>query len=112
MTATRHDDGQVAVVGRAQVRRRPSRAKPRPPRPADLILAELRGLGGLVLEQGLLAPTGRPPASLIAWQRRLAVELAADEPTRARSYRELLHQIVALSRKGLERRNAGGALPA
>ncbi len=105
MIATRIDP-QAPLAERGQVRRRPSRAKPRPPRPVQLILAELRGLGGLVLEQGLLSPTGRPPASLIAWQRRLAVELATEEPTRARSYRELLHQIVALSRKGIERRNA------
>ena len=108
MTATRFDR-QGPLAETSQVRRRPSRAKPRPARSAELILAELRGLGGLVLEQGLLSPTGRPPSSLIAWQRRLAVELATDESTRARSYRELLHQIVALSRKGLERRDAAAA---
>lgn len=81
-------------------RKRRSRAKPRPPRPRQLILAELRGLGGLVLEQGLLAATARPPDSLVAWQRRLAEELAIEVPPRARTYREMLHQIVALSREG------------
>jgi hypothetical protein len=81
-------------------RRRPSRAKPRPPRARQLILAELRGLGGLVLEQGLLAATARPPESLVTWQRRLADELDVACPSRARTYREMLHQIVALSREG------------
>jgi hypothetical protein len=40
-------------------------------------VSELRGLGGLVLEQALQDPAARPRASLVEWTARLTAELGA-----------------------------------
>ena len=62
----------AATATRPKPRRR-SRAKARPPRSYAVICAELRGLGGLVLEQALLDGTEAPLASLCEWADRLAL---------------------------------------
>ena len=62
-------------------------------------MAELRGLGGLVLEQALLDSTTRPLKSLLEWTERLAKELGEPRPGRASNYPELLRVIVAISRR-------------
>jgi hypothetical protein len=69
------------------------------PRTREQVLAELRGLGGLVLEQALLDATARPLKSLIEWTERLAAELGEPRPGRAKNYPELLRVIVAISRR-------------
>lgn len=68
------------------------------PRACEQIVAELRGLGGLVLEQGLLAQGGVPLASLVEWQRALILELGQPMPPRPRGYAQMLRQIVEVSR--------------
>ena len=73
---------------------RRSRAKERPPRHTDTIIAELRGLAGLSLEQGLLSPGSVPLASLVDWQRRLIMELGSAPPARPRNYTEMIRQIA------------------
>lgn len=82
-------------------RRRPSRAKPKPPRPRDAVLAELRALGGLVLELALQDEGARPPASLRAWADRLAAELdCPPSPTPGpASARDLLRRIRDVHRE-------------
>lgn len=67
------------------------------PRSHEQIIAELRGLGGLVLEQGLLDSGGIPLGSLVEWQRALIQELGQPLPPRPRGYTEMLRQIVAVS---------------
>jgi hypothetical protein len=69
------------------------------PRTPEQALAELRGLGGLVLEQALLDNTTRPLGSLLEWTDRLAAELGEPRPGRASNYPELLRVIVAISRR-------------
>jgi hypothetical protein len=69
------------------------------PRTREQVLAELRGLGGLVLEQALLDATTRPLKSLLEWTERLANELGEPRPGRASNYPELLRVIVAISRR-------------
>ena len=91
-------DIHVLEIARPK-RKRPSRAKPRPPRATELILAELRGLGGVVLEHGLLGPASQPVSSLVAWQRRLTEELGFAGAPRATTYHEMMHQIVAINRR-------------
>lgn len=61
-------------------------------------LAELRGLGGLVLEQALLDSTARPLKSLLDWNQRLAEELGEPAPQRAETYAELMLSIVSVNR--------------
>lgn len=73
---------------------RRSRAQSRLPRHTDTIIAELRGLAGLSLEQGLLSPGSAPLASLVDWQRRLIMELGILPPERPRNYTELIRQIA------------------
>jgi hypothetical protein len=68
------------------------------PRTDAQVLAELRGLGGLVLEQALLDGDTKPLKSLLDWFERLAQELGVAEPPRAKNYRELLKSIVSVSR--------------
>ena len=89
----------IAIETARPKRKRPSRAKPRPPRATELILAELRGLGGVVLEHGLLGPDSQPVGSLVAWQRRLTEELGFAIAPRATSYHQMMHQIVAINRR-------------
>lgn len=84
----------------------PSAAKPRraeaAPRTEVQVLAELRGLGGLVLEQALLDQDARPLQSLVDWFHRLAEELGIAAPPRARNYSEMLRAIVSVSRAAEE----------
>lgn len=79
--------------------RRRSRAKPKPPRARIVVVSELRGLGGLVLEQALLDGTAEPQASLVAWANRLAAELDVDGVGSPADYRELMRAIVAINRR-------------
>jgi hypothetical protein len=83
----------------ARTTRRRSRAKPRPPRPRAVILAELKGLGGLVLEQALLDASAQPLPSLMEWADRLAGELAVEGVGRPATYRDLLRAIVAVNKR-------------
>lgn len=93
-------DTAAAMGDTAPVRasRRRSRAKPRPPRARAVIMAELKGLGGLVHEQALLDATAQPQASLVEWTNRLAAELGVATIGAPASYRELLWAIVEVSR--------------
>lgn len=79
--------------------RRRSRAKPKPPRMRIVVTSELRGLGGLVLEQALLDASAEPQASLVAWADRLAAELDVEGVGRPATYRELMRAIVAVNRR-------------
>ncbi len=63
--------------------------------------AELRGLGGLVLEQALIDATARPLPSLVQWTRRLAVELGDAAAVRVETNRQLMHEITAIGRRAL-----------
>jgi hypothetical protein len=79
--------------------RRRSRAKPKPPRPRIVVISELRGLGGLVLEQALLDGTAEPQSSLVAWADRLAFELGVEGAGGPPTYRDLMQSIVAINRR-------------
>lgn len=83
----------------ARTTRRRSRAKPRPPRARAVVLAELKGLGGLVLEQALLDADTQPLPSLLEWANRLAAELEVEGVGHPANYRELLRGIVAVNRR-------------
>ncbi len=87
-----------ASVTAAPSRRR-SRAKPKPPRPRIVVISELRGLGGLVLEQALLDGSAEPQGSLVAWANRLAMELDVEGPGVPPTYRDLMQCIVAINRR-------------
>ncbi len=88
-----------ARIAPAQPSRRRSRAKPKPPRMRIVVISELRGLGGLVLEQALLDGTAEPQASLVAWANRLAAELDVAGTGTPATYRELMQSIVAINRR-------------
>jgi hypothetical protein len=79
--------------------KRRSRAKPKPARPRIVVISELRGLGGLVLEQALLDGTAEPQPSLVRWADRLAAELDVDGVGSPSDYRELMREIVAINRR-------------
>lgn len=79
--------------------RRRSRAKPKPPRPRLVVMSELRGLGGVVLEQALLDAEATPQRSLVEWATRLARELDVEGPGAPATYRELMAAIVAVFRR-------------
>ena len=64
-----------------------------------VVISELRGLGGLVLEQALLDGTAEPQASLVAWANRLAAELDVDGTGTPETYRELMQAIVGVNRR-------------
>jgi len=81
--------------------RRRSRAKPKPPRQRVVVMSELRGLGGLVVEQALLDGAAQPQASLVAWANRLAAELDVDGVGAPANYRELMHSIVGVNRRAM-----------
>lgn len=83
----------------AQPSRRRSRAKPKPPRMRIVVISELRGLGGLVLEQALLDGTAEPQASLVSWANRLAAELDVAGIGSPATYRDLMQAIVAVNRR-------------
>lgn len=82
-------------------RRRRSRAKPRPPRPRTVVMSELRGLGGVVLEQALLDGEAAPAPSVVEWCRRLARELGLGDPGSPRTYREMMAAVLNLHRAAL-----------
>ncbi|MCB0873221.1 MAG: hypothetical protein KDC36_07580 [Thermoleophilia bacterium] len=90
--------GREATAPRTTPRRR-SRAKPKPPRARAVIMAELRGLGGLILEQALLDATASPLSSLLEWANRLAVELNVDGVGEPSDYREMLRAIVEVNKR-------------
>jgi hypothetical protein len=77
------------------------RAKPRPPRPRPVLMAELRGLGGLVLEQALMDSTAQPVTSLLDWADKLAGELGVETGDRAATYSQLMQSIVRVNRQAL-----------
>jgi hypothetical protein len=79
--------------------KRRSRAKPKPARPRIVVISELRGLGGLVLEQALLDGTAEPRPSLVRWANRLAAELDVAGIEAPADYRELMREIVAVNRR-------------
>lgn len=79
--------------------KRRSRAKPKPARPRIVVVSELRGLGGLVLEQALLDGTADPQPSLVRWADRLAAELDVAGVGSPADYRELMRAIVAINRR-------------
>lgn len=79
-------------------RNRPSRAKPRAPRPAADARRELHALAHRVLELALLEPEAHPPAAMTAWVSRLAAELGHDEPADTGTNRLLLRAIARLHR--------------
>ncbi len=89
-----------APVTSAPPRRR-SRAKPKPPRRRIVVISELRGLGGLVLEQALLDRSAEPQGSLVAWANRLAMELDVEGPGAPATYRDLMQSIVAINRRAV-----------
>ncbi len=88
----------AATAARPKPRRR-SRAKARPPRAHAVICAELRGLGGLVLEQALLDGAEAPLSSLCEWADRLARELGVEGVGQPEDYRSLLHAIVEMNKR-------------
>lgn len=68
-------------------------------RPRAQAAAELRGLGGLVLEQALVDRTAPPVPSLVEWTMRLAGELDVTPLVRRPTTNvELLRAIVTISR--------------
>jgi len=89
----------IAAPPAATKPRRRSRAKARPPRAYAVICAELRGLGGLVLEQALLDATEAPLESLCEWANRLALELGVEGIGAPQDYRGLLHSIVEMNKR-------------
>jgi hypothetical protein len=64
-----------------------------------VVTSELRGLGGLVLEQALLDGTAEPQPSLVAWADRLAFELGVKGAGAPPTYRDLMQSIVAINRR-------------
>jgi hypothetical protein len=89
----------TAATATRQKPRRRSRAKARPARAYAVICAELRGLGGLVLEQALLDGTEAPLGSLCEWADRLARELGVEGVGQPEDYRGLLHAIVEMNKR-------------
>lgn len=88
-----------APVAPPSAPRRRSRAKPKPPRPRLVVISELRGLGGLVLENALLDGTAEPQESLVSWANRLAMELDVAGVGAPANYRELMQRIVEINRR-------------
>lgn len=97
LTASPH--APAVPAARPAPPRRRSRAKPKPPRSRLVLVSELRGLGGLVLEQALLDGSAEPQASLVAWANRLAAELAVEGVGSPADYRELMQAIVEVNRR-------------
>jgi hypothetical protein len=77
------------------------RAKPRPPRPRPVLMAELRGLGGLVLEQALMDASAQPVTSILEWADQLAGELGVEKELHAATYADLMQSIVRVNRAAL-----------
>lgn len=78
----------------------------RPPREHAVIAAELRGLGGLVLEQALVDRGAQPISSLVDWTNRLAEELGVDGVGAPENYGQLLRGIVKVNRRAEETASA------
>lgn len=84
-----------------------SETPPRPQTPTieatgrdkTVVIAELRGLGGLVLEQALMDGPGQPLPSLVAWGNRLARELGVDGLGAPATYRELMAGVASVNRR-------------
>ncbi len=70
-----------------------------PGRGREVAIAELRGLGGVVLEQALVDGVGTPLPSLVAWGNRLADELGVDGLGRPGTYRELMRGVASINRR-------------
>lgn len=100
------ENSTTAETAPVRTTRRRSRAKPRPPRARAVVLAELKGLGGLVHEQALLDAAALPQTSLVEWANRLAGELQVDGVGSPSSYRDLLWAIVEVNRRGREAEEA------
>lgn len=81
------------------LRGRPPRPSSRSPRSHAVVAAELRGLGGLVLEQALIDRRAQPISSLVEWTNRLADELGVDGVGAPESYALLLRSIVTVNRR-------------
>ncbi len=79
--------------------RRRSRAKPKPPRSRLVVMSELRGCAGMVLELALLDGTATPQGSVVAWANRLAAEMDLEGVGSPANHRDLLHGIVRLNRR-------------
>lgn len=71
----------------------------RPGRTREIAIAELRGLGGLVLEQALVDGIGTPLPSLVAWGNRLATELGVEGVGRPATYKELMEGVARVNRR-------------
>jgi hypothetical protein len=83
----------IAPVRDYRRRVRPSRAKPRGPRSAEEVRAELRGLGSRVLELALTDPDGTPPEAMLRWLESVRRDGEAQD-TRPRTNRLLLREIA------------------
>lgn len=68
-------------------------------RSREIAIAELRGLGGLVLEQALVDGIGTPLPSLVAWGNRLATELGVEGVGAPATYRELMEGVARVNRR-------------
>jgi hypothetical protein len=82
-------------------RQRPSRAKPRAPRPRDEVLEELRALGSRVLELALAEPDASAPPAMRRWVLSLASELGGTASPPATN-RLLLREIAHLHARATE----------
>jgi hypothetical protein len=90
--------------------RRRSRAKPRPPRPYAVVMAELRGHLIFVYEQVELDGSAAPVASVVEWSNRLASELGVRGVGAPADYRTLYFSVCDVIRSG--QAIAPGAVPA
>lgn len=70
-------------------------------RSRDVAIAELRGLGGLVLEQALVDSVASPLPSLVDWGNRLAAELGVEGVGRPGTYRELMCGVASVNRRAV-----------
>jgi hypothetical protein len=62
-------------------------------------MSELRGLGGVILEQALLDARATPQPSLVAWANRLAAELDVLGTGNPPTYRALMKEIAQVHRR-------------
>lgn len=70
-----------------------------PTRSRDVAIAELRGLGGLVLEQALVDAVASPLPSLVEWGNRLAAELGVEGVGYPCTYRDLMCGVASINRR-------------
>ncbi len=76
-----------------------------------MVIAELRGLGGLVLEQALLDGLVEPVPSLVTWANRLAAELQVEGFAPPPTYRDLMQRVVEVNRRADEHRRPTVVVP-